>query len=98
MKLAYWTRVTFAVASILALALLLTAGAAPAKAGTSAITFTYTPMDFPGSTATTASGINNGQVIVGDYTDGNKVMHGYLHSPGGTWVQVDYPGATATSL
>ena len=83
---------------VLAIAMLPGTGLGQAITQQPAITFTFTSLDYPGATVTTASGINNSNVIVGDYTDASGNMHGYYRSFSGTFVAVNYPGATATSL
>jgi len=59
---------------------------------------TFQSFDYPGASTTTASGINNGNIIVGDYTDSSGKMHGYLRNFSGGYMTVDYPGAASTSL
>ena len=56
----------------------------------------YTTIDFPGSTATMAWGINDRGDVVGVYTLPDTTSHGFLWS-GGQWTSVDFPGASKTS-
>jgi hypothetical protein len=62
--------------------------------------FNFVSLDYPGAIATTASGINSttSPAIVGDYTDTNGVMHGYVRTSNGTFTSYDYPGSTGTSF
>ena len=53
--------------------------------------FNYATLDFPGSTATLALGINDHGQIVGDYFLGT--FHGFLLS-GGTYSIIQVPGST----
>lgn len=54
--------------------------------------FNYASVYFPNSTRTRTWGINPGGVIIGDYLDGSRVMHGFLLSEG-HYVTVDVPGS-----
>src|SRR5947209_6785567 len=56
---------------------------------------TYTAIDFPGATSTSAWGINSHGDVVGVYTLGDTSVHGFLFS-GGEIVSIDYPGADTT--
>jgi uncharacterized membrane protein len=62
---------------------------------TAARAFTFITLDFPGATATEASGINPEGQIVGDYTDASGVVHGFVLNRG-TFTTIDVPGATDT--
>src|SRR5207302_4664 len=57
--------------------------------------FNYATLDFPGSTATLALGINDHGQIVGSYVAAGGTTHGFLLSDG-SYTTLDYPGATAT--
>ena len=59
------------------------------------ITFTYTLIDVPGSTETTAIGINNASQIVGGYVDSAGNRHGFLDN-NGVFTTLDFPGSTFT--
>jgi probable HAF family extracellular repeat protein len=54
----------------------------------------YTTINYPGASGTQALGINNGNVIVGMYTD-SAGTHGFSYS-GGNYTAINYPGASAT--
>jgi probable HAF family extracellular repeat protein len=57
--------------------------------------FTFTAFDVPGATqGTSAYGINNHGQIVG-YSNGPGT-HGFLRAKGGTFTQLDVPGAAYT--
>jgi hypothetical protein len=56
---------------------------------------TFTQIDVPNSTSTTALGINGKGDIVGHYTDSSGNEHGFLDSAG-TFTKIDDPGATNT--
>jgi hypothetical protein len=58
---------------------------------------TYTTIDVPGSTGTTAVGINQAGVITGNYTDANFVSHGFLRAVDGTITSFDPPASTGTT-
>jgi hypothetical protein len=54
--------------------------------------FSYAPVDFPNAIRTRAWGINPGGVIVGDYLDSSRTLHGFL-LVGERYVTVDVPGS-----
>jgi probable HAF family extracellular repeat protein len=56
--------------------------------------FTYTSIDVPGASSTSASGINARGAVVGAYVD-TLGQHGFLLDDEG-FTPIDYPGATAT--
>jgi hypothetical protein len=58
---------------------------------------TLTTLRFPGSSFTQALGLNNEGQVVGDYVDGNGVMHGFLFD-GMNYFSIDPPGSTATTI
>lgn len=70
--------------------------------------YTYTNIDYPGAISTAAYGINDiwdgsfingaGQVgqVVGQYTDSNFVIHGFLLDGLIAFTPINYPGATST--
>jgi uncharacterized membrane protein len=53
----------------------------------------FRTFDIPGSTSTAAYEINNRGEIVGNYTDGNDVQHGYILAKGRV-TTIDHPRAT----
>lgn len=57
----------------------------------------FTSVDFPGATSTTATGINNGDTISGFYIDAGGNVHGFLDN-GGTFMGLDAPGDVSTML
>ena len=57
--------------------------------------FTFTTIDVPGATATSANRINAVGQIVGGYTDAAGVGHGFLLD-NGEFTTIDVPGATGT--
>jgi hypothetical protein len=55
-------------------------------------------LDFPGASATTALGVNNGDEVVGNYTDSSG-MHGFAWAPGFGFETVNDPnGVNATTI
>jgi hypothetical protein len=58
------------------------------------ITYSFTAIDFPGSTLTTAVAINDSGQVIGTYSS-NGVYHGYLLS-GDSLSTIDPPGSTFT--
>ena len=60
-----------------------------------AIAFTFTTIDVPGVTGTSADRINAQGQIVGGYGDASGVDHGFLLD-NGTFITIDVPGATGT--
>ena len=62
----------------------------------SAITFNIVTIDVPGSTSTTAIGINNAGQIVGSYVSGGQT-HGLVYA-NGTFATLDVPGSTSTQV
>jgi parallel beta-helix repeat protein len=61
-----------------------------------AIGQTYTIIDYPGATATSATGINNGGDILGYYQVPGVASRGFLLSAG-KFTQIDYPDAKSTN-
>jgi probable HAF family extracellular repeat protein len=59
-------------------------------------TFTYTQIDVPNSSGTTAIGINAYGQIVGISDDADGTEHGFLRDTDGTYLKLDYPGASLT--
>jgi probable HAF family extracellular repeat protein len=58
---------------------------------------TFTPIEVPGATFTTAIGINARGQIVGGFRDAGGTIHGFLLDKGVfTQIDVDVPGATRT--
>jgi probable HAF family extracellular repeat protein len=55
----------------------------------------YTTIDYPGSTSTSAWGINNLGDVVGVYSLPDKTTHGFLWSAG-KLSSIDFPGASGT--
>jgi uncharacterized membrane protein len=74
--------------AVLALAWL--AGASPANAG-----YTFTSIDYPGATSTSAYGINDAGQIVGSYFSGSTGKSFLLTSTG--FSSFSYPGASQTT-
>ncbi len=58
-----------------------------------AFSLTFTTLDFPDATSTSAVGINASGDIVGGYDDADGVGHGFLLAKG-TFTTIDVPGAT----
>ena len=56
------------------------------------------PIDPVGSTGTILFGNNNGNLIVGRYSDANGATHGILFTPPSRFVVYDFPNSTFTSL
>jgi len=59
-----------------------------------------TRLSFPGATATQAFGVNNGDEVVGDYTEGtgsNAATHGFVWVPGFGFETVNDPNGTAST-
>ena len=57
---------------------------------------TFTQIDVPGATTTSALGINNRDEIVGIYVNANGAQHGFLLDDG-VFVQIDFPDAVFTA-
>ena len=55
----------------------------------------FTTIDFPGSVATTAFGVNEGGEIVGSYRDASSRTHGFVKT-GDLFRAINYPGAIFT--
>ena len=58
-------------------------------------TFSFTPIDVPGSAYTDASGINDRGQIVGWFEDSMGNGHGFLDTAG-SFTPIDVPGSTIT--
>jgi probable HAF family extracellular repeat protein len=56
---------------------------------------TFTQIDVPGATRTSANSINNRGQIVGGFVDAANVVHGFLLE-NGVFTQIDFPGAAGT--
>ncbi|MGH2874610.1 MAG: hypothetical protein ACRDL5_19385 [Solirubrobacteraceae bacterium] len=57
-------------------------------------------LDVPGATMTQAFGVNDGDEVVGDYTDGtgsSATMHGFIWSPGFGFETLDDPNGIGTT-
>jgi probable HAF family extracellular repeat protein len=74
---------------VFSLFILLTCGSLAGAQGT------LTTLDFPGSIATGANGINSSGEVVGWFLDSANLTHGFLLS-GGTYTQLDVPGYPET--
>jgi probable HAF family extracellular repeat protein len=86
---------TFMVTAAMAVAPEASSGADRQPRATAARTFT--PIEVPGATFTTAIGINARGQIVGGFRDAGGVIHGFLLDKGVfTQIDVDIPGATRT--
>jgi hypothetical protein len=57
----------------------------------------FTSLDFPLSSGTEATGINDSGEISGTYVDAANALHGFVYS-NGAWSSVDVAGATDTTL
>jgi probable HAF family extracellular repeat protein len=58
--------------------------------------YAFTTLEYPGATATVASGINDAGDVVGWYV-ADEVMRGFLYRDG-TYTSVEYPGAVRTQI
>jgi len=58
---------------------------------------TYTTFQYPGSTGTTATGINDYNTVVG-YTAVNGALVGFIRWANGTFTRVNVPGASRTRV
>jgi uncharacterized membrane protein len=79
-------RITLAAAGLIALGL---------TVGADERSLRFTAIDFPGSVATTAFGINERGEVVGSYTDSSNKTHGFVRI-GELFRSVDFPGAAFT--
>jgi probable HAF family extracellular repeat protein len=57
--------------------------------------YSFTTIDVPGATDTSAWGINDSGQIVGYHIGVDGLDHGFLYS-GGAFTTINYPGATDT--
>jgi hypothetical protein len=59
---------------------------------------TFTSISFPkrGPRGTFATGINKWNTVVGYYIDSNKLSHGFKRFSNGSFIVLDYPGASET--
>jgi hypothetical protein len=84
--------------SLILTALICVSLAAGALAQTStAVAYKYSNLTYPGASATSANGINNGNVVVGSYVDSANGTHGFKWQ-NGTFTAINFPGATDTSV
>lgn len=58
-------------------------------------TFKYAAINFPGAKSTVATGINNGNVIVGYYTDSSNHIYGFRLA-NGTYTKINVPNSAGT--
>jgi hypothetical protein len=86
-------RALLVVAGIAVLAVPMTVGVV--QAGQAANTYAFSSIDVPGSSSTTATGIDAYGRIVGYYID-DAGTHGFLFD-NGAYSSIDYPGATWTA-
>jgi len=63
--------------------------------GTKSYSFSYTTIDYPSATCTSAWSINNSGQIVGQYCDSTGLRHGFLYSAG-TFTSMDFPNSNQT--
>ena len=56
------------------------------------------PFDFPGSTSTRFTAINDQGIVVGSYLDSGGGEHGLIFTLPDKYVSYDFPGASGTSL
>ena len=87
-----WTVPTTVMLRVAAVALLLGLSQRAYAAGPP---YTYEKIQFPGSTYTDISSINNAGVMVGTYRDGSQNTHGFKYD-GSVYTAIDFPGATHT--
>ena len=64
-------------------------------AAAQATTYTYTDLKFPGAMGTVPTAIDSSGTVAGYYWDTGFFAHGFVYS-GGTFTQVDAPGAVAS--
>ena len=57
----------------------------------------YISFKVPGSLTTSPASINNRSVVVGSFTDTNKVSHGFIRETFGRIICFDVPGSASTS-
>ena len=62
-----------------------------------AVTYEYANIAYPGATLTTVNGLNNSNTIVGSYFDSNDFVHGFVYRRG-KFTAVNFAGATATEV
>jgi len=58
----------------------------------------FTPINFPGAYGLTATGINDENTIIGNFSTTNGIGAGFLETSNGTFFQVQFPGAVGTAL
>lgn len=78
------------------LGFVLTAAAAGTAADSPPLTFKFTSVSVPGAIQTFPGGVNNSGVIVGQYEDKGKVLHGYILN-GKKLTKLDDPYGTSTN-
>jgi hypothetical protein len=62
-----------------------------------AVTYEYAKIAYPGAILTLVNGINNHDVVVGLFFDSSDNEHGFVYHDG-KFTVVDFPGATATEV
>ena len=70
--------------------------AVPASGAGASASGTVTTIDVPGAVSTRVLGISRSGEIVGRYTDGAGLLHGFADQ-GGTITTIDVPGASSTT-
>jgi uncharacterized membrane protein len=66
--------------------------------GQTAASCSYTVFQYPGATATIASGINHYNTVVGSASDSHGVTFGFIRWANGTFTKVMVPGSVETDL
>src|SRR5712692_5958726 len=57
---------------------------------------TFTTIDYPGATNSSAQAVNNAGLVVGAYTDASDTNHGFQFD-GTNYTSIDFPGASGTA-
>jgi hypothetical protein len=59
--------------------------------------YDYRKIDFPGAAQTQVFGFNDNGTVVGDYTDTQGAVHGFVYRSG-NYVSIDFPGSLETGF
>ena len=59
--------------------------------------YDYEKVDFPGAAQTQVFGFNDRGTVVGNYTDGQGIVHGFVYR-NRNYVSIDYPGSLETGF
>lgn len=58
----------------------------------------FAVLEVPGAVFTSANGILSAGEVIGNWTDSNGNMHGFIRGTDGGFTKIDVPGASSTTM